>query len=219
MVSLPAFAGIYVGGDSLGVGVGWAGKAPSVADESVRIKSRLPLSQISKVPKGSTLFLSLGTNDAVGGVLAVKDSVNAILTAAADRQIKLVWLGPPCVFKTWDTDAAALDGVLSGLMANEGVAYVSMRDDALCVKSLRAKDGVHFTMKGYRMMWDRAVAASGGVVEVAPPAVAAAKQATTVAAKSPIAPRPLPMPLFRLGRLAFGAPFPVPLPAFHRPYA
>ena len=214
----PAFANIYVGGDSLGVGVGWAGKAPSVAKESVRITSKLPISQINQVPDGSTLFLSLGTNDAVGGVLKVQDSVSAILSAAADRNIRVVWLGPPCVFKNWDDSAKALDGVLAGLMAQNSVTYVSMRDDALCVRSLRAGDGVHFTMRGYRMMWDRAIAASGET-DTAPPlpvdATSSKKAKKLAALNAP--PTPMPMPGFRLGQMSYGQVFPRPLPAFHMP--
>lgn len=207
----------YVGGDSLGVGVGMAGKSPSVADESVRIKSRLPLSQIARVPKGSTLFMSLGTNDAVGGVLSVDAAVSAIITAATDRDIKLVWLGPPCVFKKWDNDAKALDDKLAGLMpAGSGVTYVSMRGDELCTKSVRAKDGVHFTMKGYRLMWNKAVAASGGRVETAPDS--AGLKVTTVV-RVAVAPVPMPTPGFRRGGLSFGAPFPMPVPPFRRPGA
>lgn len=214
----PAFANIYVGGDSLGVGVGWAGKAPSVAKESVRITSKLPITQINRVPDGSTLFLSLGTNDAVGGVLKVQDSVSAILSAAANRNIRVVWLGPPCVFKDWDNHAKALDGVLSGILTQQGVTYVSMRDDALCVRSLRAKDGVHFTMRGYRMMWDRAIAASGetDTAPPPPPDATSSKQARRLAALS-APPVPMPIPGFRLGRLSYGQVFPAPLPAFHMP--
>lgn len=218
MAAQPALANIYVGGDSLGVGVGWAGKAPSVAKESVRIASKVPLGQVNQVPRGSTLFLSLGTNDAVGGVTKVQSYVSAILAAAAARDIKVVWLGPPCVFKAWDDSARTLDGVLAGLMAQNNVTYVSMRDSNLCVRSLRAGDGVHFTMKGYRMMWDRAVAASGETL--APPAVpdgagAAAGRVRQVAVAS--APMPMPEPAFHRGGVSYGQAFPVPLPAFHRP--
>ena len=215
----PAMASIYVGGDSLGVGVHLASKAPSVAKESVRITSNVPVSQVESVPEGSTLFLSLGTNDAVGGVLKVQKNVDAILSAAADRKIRVVWLGPPCVFKNWDDSAKALDGVLAGIMAQNGVTYVSMRDDALCVRSLRAGDGVHFTMKGYRMMWDRAIAASGEA-DTAPalPVEATSKKARRLAAfAAPV--MPMPMPGFRTGRMSYGQVFPVPLPAFHRPYS
>lgn len=214
----PALASIYVGGDSLGVGVHLASKAPSVATESVRITSRAPVSQISEVPKGSTLFLSLGTNDAVGGVLKVQKSVDAILNAAADRNIRVIWLGPPCVFKTWDDDAKALDGVLAGIMAQQGVTYVSMRDDALCARSLRAGDGVHFTMKGYRMMWERAIAASGEVDTAAALPDAAATRARRQVADL-AAPMPMPVPSFRTGAPVHyrGLVTPAPLPAFHRP--
>lgn len=212
----PSLASIYVGGDSLGVGVHLVSKAPSVATESVRIMSKAPVSQIANVPAGSTLFLSLGTNDAVGGVPAVEKSVDAILTAAAARNIRVVWLGPPCVFKSWDDSARALDGVLAGIMARQGVTYVSMRDDALCSRSLRAGDGVHFTMKGYRMMWDRAVAASGEA-DTAPAMLQTASKRRAQMAEA--APMPLPMPPFRTGAPVYypGRVMPAPLPAFHRP--
>ena len=214
----PAGATIYVGGDSLGVGVHLASKAPSVAKESVRITSSVPVNQIYQVPKGSTLFLSLGTNDAVGGVTKVQKNVDAILSAAADRNIKVVWLGPPCVFKNWDDSAKALDGVLASILAQEGVTYVSMRDDALCSRSLRAGDGVHFTMKGYRMMWDRAIAASGEAVSApALPPDATSRKTRRVAELA--APLPMPEPGFRSGGPGYYPPaiVPAPLPVFHRP--
>ena len=213
----PAMASIYVGGDSLGVGVHLASNAPSVAKESVRITSSVPVSQVESVPQGSTLFLSLGTNDAVGGVTKVQKNVDAILSAAASRNIRVVWLGPPCVFKNWDDSAKALDGVLAGIMAQNNVTYVSMRDDALCVRSLRAGDGVHFTMKGYRMMWDRAIAASGEA-DTAPaaPIEATSRKSRRLASLGP--PIPMPMPGFRLGQPDYvAAVLPAPLPAFHRP--
>lgn len=214
----PAGATIYVGGDSLGVGVHLASKAPSVAKESVRITSSVPVNQIYEVPKGSTLFLSLGTNDAVGGVTKVQSNVDAILSAALDRNIRVVWLGPPCVFKTWDDSAKALDSVLASELSARGVTYVSMRDDALCSRSLRAGDGVHFTMKGYRMMWDRAIAASGEADSA--PALspnATSRKARQVAELT--APLPMPMPGFRTGGPVYHPPaiVPAPLPAFHRP--
>ena len=95
-----------------------------------------------------------------------------------------------------------------------------MRDDALCVRSLRAGDGVHFTMKGYRMMWDRAIAASGET-DSAPPApvdgaaASSRKARRLVAAAGP--PVPMPEPAFHRGGLSYGQAFPIPLPAFHRP--
>jgi hypothetical protein len=122
------------------------------------------------------------------------------------------------VFKNWDDSAKALDGVLAGILAQEGVTYVSMRDDALCSRSLRAGDGVHFTMKGYRMMWDRAIAASGEA-DSAPalPPDATSRKTRRVAELS--APLPMPEPGFRTGGPVYYPPaiVPAPLPVFHRP--
>ena len=214
----PAGATIYVGGDSLGVGVHLASKAPSVAKESVRITSSVPVNQIYEVPKGSTLFLSLGTNDSVGGVTKVNSNVDAILSAASDRNIRVVWLGPPCVFKTWDDSAKALDSVLASELSARGVTYVSMRDDALCSRSLRAGDGVHFTMKGYRMMWDRAIAASGEADSATALRSDATSRKTRRVAEL-TAPLPMPEPAFRTGGPVYYPPaiVPAPLPVFHRP--
>jgi lysophospholipase L1-like esterase len=180
----PAMSAVYVGGDSLGIGVGWAGRAPSVAKESVQIRGKVVLKQIARVPTGSVLLLSLGTNDAVGRVLKVDDSVAAIVATARARNIRIIWMGPPCVFKPWDKNAAALDQRLAGLLRRSGVTYVSMRDASLCSRSLRAGDGVHFNMTGYRRMWDRALAAADGGADVTaaiPPAAVAAPQTPPVA--------------------------------------
>ena len=54
-------------GDSLGVGVDWAAKLPSTAKNSVAIYSGAILEQLRQAHKGETVFMSLGTNDAVGG--------------------------------------------------------------------------------------------------------------------------------------------------------
>ena len=213
-----ALSAIYVAGDSLGVGVGWAGHAPSVAKESVEIRGPLPLRQIARVPSGATLFLSLGTNDAVGKVLNVDSAVTGIVAAAKARNIRIIWLGPPCVFKPWDRSAAALDQRLAGLLARQGVTYVSMRDPALCVRSLRAGDGVHFNMTGYRAMWDRAMAAAGGRTEVAAaaPPPAAVKTAAFVpvpaAAVRAVAVAPAPVRAAVLASATAPAPAPPPAP-------
>lgn len=184
-----AFAAIYVGGDSLGVGVGMAGRAPSVAKESVMIRSPLPLRQIARVPAGSTLFLSLGTNDAVGNVIKVDANVAQIVAAAKSRNIRLVWIGPPCVFKSWDKSAVALDRHLADLLRRSGVTYVSMRDANICSRSVRARDGVHFNMTGYREMWDKALAAANGTAAAAETVAATdAAPAAAVAMAAPAAP-------------------------------
>jgi hypothetical protein len=148
-------------GDSLGVGVSWAAKFPSLAKNSVEIHGGQILEQIRQLPRGTTAFMSLGTNDAVGGAVDVKKPVQDILAAAKAQDVKLVWLGPPCVFKPWDVSSKKLDEVLHDELAGTGVIYVSMRGSDICDRSLRGAEGVHFNMAGYTMMWQKAAAAAG----------------------------------------------------------
>jgi hypothetical protein len=162
-----ASGGGEVVGDSLGVGVGWASKLPSRAKISVSIQSGAVLEQLRQAERGDTVFMSLGTNDAVGGALNVKTRVDAIVKAADDQGINLVWIGPPCVFKPWDESSKKLDAILAEELKDTSVKYVSMRDDGICDHSLRAGDGVHFSMEGYSRMWQRAASAAGFPAQVA----------------------------------------------------
>ncbi len=166
---------VYIIGDSLGVGIGLvaAQGARTIATNSVRIVGRPILAQIARVPSGAVAVMSLGTNDAVGNVVNVSTAVTAIVDAARSRNVKLVWVGPPCVFKSWDTSAEALDRNLATQLASAGVAYVSTRGDGYCTRSVRARDGVHFTMTGYRLMWSQAAQAARLTGVSAPAAVAA----------------------------------------------
>src|SRR5580704_17327840 len=148
-------------GDSLGVGVSWAAKYPSLAKNSIAIHGPLILEQIRQLPRGTTAFLSLGTNDAVGGAVDIKKPVQDILAAVKAQDVKLVWLGPPCVFKPWDASSKKLDEILHDELAGTGVIYVSMRGPDICDRSLRGAEGVHFNMAGYTMMWQKAAAAAG----------------------------------------------------------
>src|SRR5579863_8407291 len=112
MFLLPAAASAEEGrviGDSIGVGVSWAAKIPSTAKNSVAIYSGAILEQLRQAQKGETVFMSLGTNDAVGGALDVKAKVAQILAEADRLGVKLVWIGPPCVLKPWEEYAKKLD--------------------------------------------------------------------------------------------------------------
>jgi hypothetical protein len=153
-----------VAGDSLGVGVSMASRLKSVARNSVSIRANgIPIQMIEQAAPGTTVFLSLGTNDAVGNVDGLEGGIAKIAQAAAAAKVNLVWLGPPCVFKPWDRNAIALDGTLQKTLKDTGVVFVSMRASRLCDRSIRAPDGVHFNMRGYHYMWDLARAASGFV--------------------------------------------------------
>ncbi len=171
--SVPAFAaGEVITGDSLGVGIAMASGFENRAANSVTIRGNRAVNQLRAIRPGSTVFMSLGTNDAVGSVKGIEKSIDAVVNTATALRLKLVWIGPPCVIKPWDKNAQELDGILRQRLAGTGVTYVSMRDPALCSPSLRGKDGVHFNMEGYRGMWSKAAAASGyQVASVAPNSV------------------------------------------------
>jgi hypothetical protein len=128
------------------------------------------------MPRGATVIMSLGTNDAVGGALDVHKRVEAIVAAAEAQGVKLYWLGPPCVLKPWETYSKKLDEILAAQLAGGSVTYVSLQDASFCERSLHAPDGVHFTMAGYARMWQKAASAAG-----IPVVVAAASEHRTVA--------------------------------------
>jgi hypothetical protein len=157
----PAAASGLVLGDSIGEGVAQASGLKGLAHVSVHIRGPRALEQISQTPAGSTVFLVLGTNDADGSIANLDRHIDNILQAAARKSIKLVWIGPPCVRKSWDSRARELDGILSAKLAAKSVQYVSMRDERLCSGSLQEPDGVHLKMKGYAYMWEKARSAAG----------------------------------------------------------
>ena len=116
---LPGAAEAEVGrviGDSIGVGVSWAAKGSGVvstAKNSVAIYSGQIMEQLRQAKRGETVFVSLGTNDAVGGALDVKSKVAQILAEADRLGVKLVWIGPPCVRKPWEQYSKKLDEILA----------------------------------------------------------------------------------------------------------
>lgn len=151
-------------GDSIGVGVSMAGGVPRLAHNSVSIRSADVLRQLQRLSPGTVAILSLGTNDAVGSIAGVERGVDKILRAARSADLRLVWLGPPCVLKPWNSNVVKLDALLARRLAGQ-VPYVSIADEQLCDKSLRGRDGVHFNMRGYSILWARARAAAGVGIE------------------------------------------------------
>ena len=111
--------------------------------------------------------MSLGTNDAVGGALDVQKRVQAIVAMADQLGVKLVWMGPPCVLKPWESYSKKLDEILRAQLAGTSVVYVSMQDTTFCDPSVHAAEGVHFSMAGYTRMWQKAATAAGFPVVVA----------------------------------------------------
>jgi hypothetical protein len=199
-----AQAAAYVLGDSHGEAVAQvaqkSGHIKGLARISVHIRGRKALEQIAQTPPGSTAFLVLGTNDANGSIARLDKSIGDIVGAADQKHIALVWLGPPCVRKPWDSRARELDGILREKLAGTSVRYVSMRDEAMCSGALHEPDGVHLKTKGYVHMWEKASSAVGFTVASvdgspdttgsATPRAAAPKKAARI--PLPLPRRPLP---------------------------
>jgi hypothetical protein len=148
-------------GDSEGVGVAQASGLKGLARISVHIRGPKAVQQINQAPAGATAFLVLGSNDAEGSIKALDASIDAIVQAAAARNIKLVWVGPPCVRRSWNGRVRELDQMLQRRFAGSSVKYVSMVDEKICSGVFQGGDGVHMTSKGYSYMWEKARTAAG----------------------------------------------------------
>jgi hypothetical protein len=153
-------AGELVLGDSFGVGVKAASGRTGPARLSVFIRNGGVLSQFSAVPSGATAFLVIGTNDSAAGIKGIEKNIDDVVRTAEARRIKLIWVGPPCVKKPWDGNAAALDRMLASRLAGTSVKYVSIRDETLC-SGVLGGDGVHMSFKGYQYIWNKARIAAG----------------------------------------------------------
>jgi hypothetical protein len=159
---------VHIIGDSIGEGLHLATGIPSPANRfNVAIYTGKAIEQLKQMPKGSTVVMSLGTNDAVGGLSDQKAKVEEIVAAAEAQGVKLYWVGPPCVLKNWETHSKALDANLAETLKGTAVTYVSAQDPEFCEASLHAGDGVHFTMVGYAKLWQKAATAAGIPVAVA----------------------------------------------------
>jgi len=186
LVTAQAATNIVIG-DSLGEGFAEVSKLKSFAKISVHIRGSKALDQVRRAPEDSTAFVVLGTNDAEGSITNLDKSIDDILNLAARKRMRLVWIGPPCVHRPWDSRARELDKMLAAKLPPRGVTYVPMRDQSFCTGGMHEPDGVHLKTKGYVYMWDKArriadrevtgaitVAAAGAVAlparDAAPPA-------------------------------------------------
>lgn len=143
-------------GDSLGEGLAEVSRLKSFAHISVHIRGPKALDQVRRAPEGATAFVVLGTNDAEGSISHLDKSIDDILNLAARKRMRLVWIGPPCVHRPWDTRARELDKMLAAKLPPRGVTYVPMRDQSFCTGGMHEPDGVHLKTKGYVYMWDKA---------------------------------------------------------------
>ncbi len=178
LVGLPSAASAATGviiGDSIGMGVTAASGLKSLARLSIHIRGNKAIAQINEAPAGATAFVVLGTNDAQGSLKGIEQSVDNIVQAAERKNLSLVWIGPPCVRRSWNTGARKLDEMLQARFANTSIKYVSMQDETLCSGKFHAPDGVHLTMAGYHYMWEKAARAADFPITTVARATAPAK--------------------------------------------
>ena len=144
-------AKIYYAGDSIGHGVGTAAGGVSLAQSGKKFTDPTILQQLAKVPKGSTVELHGGTNDAVSGVTdpeAYRQQMKNIADLAKANGITVNVNGPPKSKKNWDKNAEAVDTAMSTAAQESGLNYRTLRQYTPPERS----DGVHFDNKGYQSM-------------------------------------------------------------------
>ena len=145
-----AVADVRIIGDSIGEGVHMVTNLPSPANRfNVAIYTPLFSTNPAKCRAARTVVMSLGTNDAVGGASTFTSASRRSSRRREAQGVKLVWLGPPCVLKPWETYSKKLDEILAAQLEGGSVTYVSLQGPEFCERSLHAGDGVHFTMAGY----------------------------------------------------------------------
>ena len=144
-------AKVYYAGDSIGKGVGTAAGGINLAQSGMKFTEPALLQQLAKVPKGSTVELHGGTNDAVAGITnpdAYREQMRKIAELAKANGITVNVNGPPKSTKNWDKDASTADSALAAAAQEHGLNYRSLREFVPPTKS----DGVHFTNEGYQSM-------------------------------------------------------------------
>src|SRR5579863_5843992 len=105
---------IRIIGDSIGEGLHLVSNFPSPANRfNVAIYTPKIFDQIRDMPRGANVVMSLGTNDAVAGLDDQGARIALIVAAARDQDIKLTWLGPPCVRTAWEAHSKALDEAIA----------------------------------------------------------------------------------------------------------
>jgi lysophospholipase L1-like esterase len=144
-------AKVYYAGDSIGVGVGTAAGGVKLAQSGLKFTDPSVLQQLAKVPKGSTVELHGGTNDAVAGIKdpdVYREQMKRIAELAKANGITVNVNGPPKTRKNWDANAEATDSAMAAAAQEHGVSYRSLRQYTPSDKS----DGVHFDNNGYQAM-------------------------------------------------------------------
>ena len=179
-------------GDSIAAAAAQTIGMKGVARHSVSLRRNAIAPQFERVPKGAVAIMSLGLNDAAISVQAMRKDIEMVIEGAQRTGERIVWMGPPCVMKSWDNRAKEMDDYLRQRLATTAIQYVSLRDPQICQPALRSRDGEHFTDAGYRYVWQKIQRDSTYAAEVVPPARVQFAHSAADARPRATAPRKLP---------------------------
>jgi hypothetical protein len=151
---LRAAEGFFIG-DSIAAAAAQTIGMRGVARHSVTLRRNAIAPQLQLIPKGAVALMTLGLNDAAIPVLAMRKDIEMVIEGAQKTGEKIVWIGPPCVLKSWDKRAKEMDDYLQQRLVTTSIQYVSLRDPQICKPGMRSSDGEHFTDAGYRYVWQK----------------------------------------------------------------
>jgi len=163
-----AAEGFFIG-DSIAAAAAQTIGMRGVAHHSVSLRRNAIAPQFERVPKDAVAIMSLGLNDAAIPVHAMRHDIEVVIEGALRTGARIVWVGPPCVLKSWDNRAKEMDDYLRRRLATTSIQYVSLRDAQICQPAMRTRDGEHFTDAGYRYVWRKVQRDSSYAAEVEPP--------------------------------------------------
>ena len=155
---------LYIAGDSIGQGVASASRANSLAVSGKRFTDPTMLDQLRNVPRGATVQIYGGTNDAAGGIVDPKlyaEQMARIKKLADENGFNVSIHGPARSSKRWDSNSEQIDAIMRQSAQESGLTYRSNRsftaDEA---------DGVHFSSRAYGRLAQHNVISTPTVEEV-----------------------------------------------------
>ena len=150
-------------GDSIGVGVSWAAgsrspRPPRTASPSTAARSWSSFARPRKARRCSSAWAPTTPSAARSTSRRKSPPSSPKPTSSASN-----WSGsgrPACASPGRNTPSK-LDGILAAELSGTSATYVSTQGAQFCDAKVHAAEGVHFTMAGYSLMWQKAAAAAG----------------------------------------------------------
>src|SRR5690242_10820394 len=116
----------YFIGDSIAAATAQTIGMRGSAHHSVSQRRNAIAPQFLQVPKGAVALMTLGLNDAAIPVSAMHKDIETVIEGAQRTGERIVWIGPPCVLKSWDNRAREMDDYLRRRLATTNIQYVSL---------------------------------------------------------------------------------------------